>query len=80
MEQLGADIQGLLDYFLMQECNNFIHLESILELYNRDTEFDNLAFQYSEKRNYLIGFLPKLLELEKKGIIKVQVPHQKNSL
>jgi hypothetical protein len=71
MEQLGADTQGLLDYFLMQECNNFIHLEPILELYNRDTEFDNLAFQYSEKRNYLVGFLPKLLELEKKGIIKV---------
>jgi len=71
MEQLGENIQGLVDYFLKQECNNFIHLEPIMELYNRDTEIDNLAFQYAEKRNYLVGFLPKLLELEKKGIVKV---------
>ena len=34
-------------------------------------EFDDLGFRYDEKRNYLVGFLPKLLELEKQGIIKV---------
>ena len=71
MEQLGGDIQDLLDYFLNQECNDFIHIEPIMELYNRDTEIDDLAFRYAEKRNYLVGLLPKLLELEKEGIINI---------
>jgi len=71
MEQLGGDIQDLLDYFLNQECNDFIHIEPIMELYNRDTEIDDLAFRYAEKRNYLVGLLPKLLELEKEGVIKI---------
>ena len=71
MEQLGGDFQNLLDFFLEQECYDFIHIEPILEIYDRDTEFDDLGFRYDEKRNYLVGFLPKLLELEKQGIIKV---------
>ena len=71
MEQLGEKFGNLLDYFLTQKCKNFIHIEPIMELYNRDNEIDNLAFLYAKKRNYLIGFLPKLLNLQERGIIKI---------
>jgi len=71
MEQLGEKFYNLLDYFLTQECKFFIHIEPIIELYNRDNEIDNLAFLYAKKRNYLIGFLPKLLNLQQNGIIKI---------
>jgi hypothetical protein len=71
MEQLGENFDKLLEFFLNGNCNNFIHMEPILELYDREYEIDDLAYRYSIKRNYLIGFLPKLEELQKQSRIKI---------
>ena len=57
MKYFLIGINGAQEELFFRFSLPFIHIERILELYNRDTEFDNLAFQYSEKRNYLIeGF------------------------
>lgn len=71
MEQLGDKFTNLLDFFLQQDCKNFIHLEPIMETYDRNNEIDDLAYRYADKRNYLKGFLPKLQELEEQSIIKI---------
>ena len=71
MEQLGSDFENLLDFFLKSDCNNFIHLEPILEIYNREHEIDDLAYRYSVERNYLTGFYSHLLKLQKQSKIKI---------
>ena len=63
--------ENLLDYFLGQKCKNFIHIEPIMELYDKSQEFDNLAYRYAKKRNYLDGFFQRLLSYQRDKNIKI---------
>jgi hypothetical protein len=71
MEQLGQNFGDLLDFFMQQPARDFLHIEPIVELYDRSTLFDDLAYRYSIKRNYLQGFYPSLLALQAKGLIRI---------
>ncbi len=68
MEQLGENFGNLLAFFMSQPAREFLHIEPIIELYDRSKLFDDLAYRYSIKRNYLSGFYPALhrLQVEKK--------------
>lgn len=73
MEQLGENYGTFLDYLLASEAKLMIHIEPIIEFYNPEDSFDNLAVQYHKKRNYLGQFLTKLKEK------KVNIIHQERT-
>jgi len=72
MEQIGIEFSNLLDYFLNQKTQHFLHIEPFVELYDRAFEFDELAYLYSKKRNYLNGYLSALKNLEQDGLITIE--------
>ena len=46
-------------------------MEPTLEYYDNKSDFDQLAIQYHQSRNYLSGYLTRLQELEKKDQLKI---------
>jgi aspartate/methionine/tyrosine aminotransferase len=74
MEQIGSQNKELLNFFLSQSNVDFIHIEPTLELY-QNTLFDQLAHDYSTKRNYLNGYFKDLFDLEASN--KVNVTYKK---
>ncbi len=72
MEQLGGGFGNLLNFFMSQPAKEFLHIEPILELYDRSKLFDELAYQYSLKRNYLNGFYSSLHKMQSQDLIKIQ--------
>jgi hypothetical protein len=48
-----------------------MNIEPICDFYDLDKSFDLVAAKYIEKRNWLSGYYSSLLDLEKKGIIKI---------
>jgi len=72
MEQIGMEFNELLDYFMSQKTQHFLHVEPFLELYDLNTAFDSLAYSYSKKRNYLDGYLGVLKTMELNGQIKIE--------
>jgi len=71
MEQLGPAHAPFVDYLLAQRPAICVHLEPIVELYETDTLFDEVAHRYHRRRNYLTGFLPRLHELAALGRIEL---------
>ena len=78
MEQIGTNFTAVLDYFMSQKTQHFIHVEPFLELYDMNNEFDQLAYSYGKKRNYLDGYLSALKNLELEGLIKIE--YQKRTI
>ena len=66
------EFNELLDYFMSQKTQHFLHVEPFLELYDLNTAFDSLAYSYSKKRNYLDGYLGVLKTMELNGQIKIE--------
>lgn len=68
MEQLNTQYENFLDYLIARKPSLCVHLEPLVELYDKENLFDHLALQYHQKRGYLNGFLTSLrnLETEKK--------------
>lgn len=71
LEQLGQQHQKLLSFLLKAKPAIVFHYEPIVELYAEDNFLDYLALLYSEKRNYLCGFLPALQKLEEQNKIEI---------
>ena len=71
LEQVGEQFKPFVEYLLQQKPRLCIHIEPIYEFYDPNNLLDYLAIQYHVKRNYLRGFWPCLLELEKEGRILI---------
>ncbi len=71
LEQIGSNFEPFLEFVLEKKPKICVHLEPIAELLDNNNLLDKLSTLYFEKRNYLQGFLPRLLELEKIGKIKI---------
>ena len=71
MEQLGAEIELFLDMLLTAKPRLCLHLEPILEFYDPTVEFDNIAIEYHNKRNYLSGFYNKLIQMKDRAEIDI---------
>lgn len=71
LEQIGKDHGKLISFLLNSKPGIVVHCEPILEFYDPNNLLDYLAITYTEKRNYLSGFLTALLELEKQGRIEI---------
>lgn len=72
LEQLGINFGKFMDFLLAKPFSRYVHLNSILELYNIDNNItDYLTYRFETKRNYCNGFFTNLRKLESKGIIKI---------
>jgi hypothetical protein len=71
MEQLGCNFEPFLQYLSSNPISLCLHLETIKELYDDRYLTDYLALKFDGRRGYLSGFLPRLKELESKGIIQI---------
>lgn len=78
LEQLGTNFETFLQYILSQSPSLFIHVDSILEWYDKSKLLDNLAARFDERRNYLKGHWPRLEELEKEGRIEIIKKNRSN--
>lgn len=70
LEQLGDNYKLLLNKLASQKIQ-CIHLEPIVELYNNENLYDELAIIYHNKRNYLGSYLSEIKRLEKHGKAKI---------
>jgi hypothetical protein len=71
LEQLGADFQPFIKYLLGQSPKTIIHIEPLYEMYDEDSLADYLAMKFHSQRNYLLGLLPFIRELEKNGEVVI---------
>lgn len=71
LEQLGENFRPFIKYLLKNKPKICIHMETLYDTYDKNNLLDYLAIKYLEKRNYLRGFLPYLISLEKKNKIKI---------
>jgi hypothetical protein len=71
MEQLGTAHAPFVDYLLTQQPAICVHIEPIVELYETDSLFDEVAARYHRRRNYLTGFLPRLQQLAAAGDVEL---------
>lgn len=71
LEQLGADTDALIDYWISQNPNLIVNIEPISELLDQNDLLQFLSVKYFEKRNYLAGYLSKLEERERNGKIVI---------
>lgn len=71
MEQLGREFEPFLQFLLQKKPAVCINVETLYELYDQDDLFDYVAAAYLRKRGYLQGFLPRLRELEREGVIEI---------
>lgn len=71
LEQLGNRYEKLLSFILNSKPRFVLHYEPVQELYDPDCLLDYLALLYSERRNYLSGYLTALRELEEQNKIEI---------
>lgn len=67
MEQLGTAWQAFADFLIERRPGLCLHIEPIFELYDDASPFDARAQKYHEKRGYLRGFHPYVLNLCREG-------------
>lgn len=71
MEQLGEDHNKFLDFLISKSPVCVVHFEPIGELLPSDELLGNISLEYFRKRNYLSGYLTKLIELEKRKKVEI---------
>jgi hypothetical protein len=70
LEQIGNNFKKYIIFLRKNKPELVINIEPINELMNQDLILDYLSVKYSQKRNYLDGYLSYLKALEKKKIIR----------
>lgn len=70
LEQIGENYKKFIDFLLCKKPNLCINFEPIPELLSNSL-VDQLSIMYSEKRNYLKGYLVYLEQLEKENKIEI---------
>ena len=71
LEQVGSKFENTLKFILEQNVELVFHIEPLIELYNQESELDNVALIYHRHLNYLTGYLPEIRRLEKAGDIEI---------
>ena len=71
LEQLGKNHRQLISFLRLGKPALIINYEPIVELYDKNNLYDNLALMYSKKRDYLSGYLAQLRNLAKKGKVEI---------
>jgi ribosomal protein S17E len=74
LEQVGENHGEFLKFIMEKKPAICIHLEPIYELYDENDEslFDYLAKRYHKSRNYLSGYLTRIIQLESEGKASIE--------
>ena len=76
LEQIGSKYKNYLDFVLEKKPQTVIHIEPVIEFYDKDNLIDNMAILYHNKRNYLDGYYTALLNVQKEGLINIIKSHR----
>jgi SAM-dependent methyltransferase len=76
LEQVGKRFEEFLYFLLSRQPPICMHLEPVVELYDEEQPFDQLAMRYHRARGYLEGFLPALQRLERYGLAEILALHR----
>lgn len=71
LEQIGEKFEPFLQFVLSRKPSLFVHVDSFVEFYNENSLPDYLTIMHNRKRNYLSGYLTRLRELERAGVIDI---------
>ncbi len=71
LEQLGGQIEPIINYLISNKPKICVHVEPMSELYDDETLEDYLANWFQTKRGYTSGLIPLLKQYEKDGRITV---------
>jgi hypothetical protein len=71
LEQVGENYKLFIDFLLTKKPKLCINFEPMSELLDEENLLDKLSILYSEKRNYLKGYLSYLEKLEEEGKIEI---------
>ncbi len=71
LEQLGGNIDPMLNYLLGNQPKVVVHVEPAAELYDPDNLHDYLALRFQNKRGYTAGLVNKLKALHESGRIEL---------
>lgn len=71
LEQLGAAAPGVIDLLMQRRPRTVLHIEPILDFYDRDDPYDDMAARYHLTRGYLEGLAPTLHGLSAEGRIEI---------
>ncbi len=71
LEQTGENHGQFYDYLREQKPALVMHVEPFLEWYDENNLVDYLAIRFHNQRNYLKGYIPRLLREEKEGRVKI---------
>lgn len=71
-EQMGGEWMPFIDFLLEKKPARVIHVDPMLEWYDRSSLIDYLAYRFHKARGYLSGYVSEFLEpFEVNGTIKV---------
>jgi hypothetical protein len=71
LEQVGDQHEAFIQFLLKKKPELVVHFEPIDELLDREDLHDQLSVLYSNRRNYLRGYLTRLEELELDGKLTI---------
>ena len=71
LEQIGSKFEPFLNYLMKNSPRLVVHVEPIGELLDQNNLMDYLSLEYAKKRDYLLGFLTRLRELESTKKIEI---------
>lgn len=71
LEQLGPNFEKFLKFLLAKSPIICLNIEPIYELYDENNPIDCLASKFHKRREYLDGYLTRLIQLERDGEIEM---------
>lgn len=71
LEQIGDNAGPVLDGLIKRRPRRCMHMEPIVDFYDRSVPFDDIGARYHQSRRYLTGLYPLLKEREVAGDIKI---------
>ncbi len=77
LEQLGNRHGKFMEFLLQKPFSIYIHVNSILELYDIENNItDYLTYRFEKLRNYCDGFFTSISKLESQGAIRLLKMHR----
>lgn len=76
LEQIGDRSGPVIDGLIRRRPRRVMHMEPILDFYNRSLPIDDIGARYHMSRRYLSGLYPLLREREAAGEISIVAEHR----
>ncbi len=71
LEQLGPSAPAVIEMLVVRRPRSVLHIEPIIDFYDRTDAYDDIAARYHLERGYLQGLAPALNAHAERGAIKI---------